>query len=103
MQVQNMTSARGNPVPNQFIISGVTKRLNFKGRNILIEGRAFQSYDSTIVLIAGWQHDHAVFLDEKFWNYSNTTGKYRNSFLQETKRETQAKIDSGEYVLTNLN
>jgi hypothetical protein len=27
----------------------------------------------------------------------------RNQFLNETTKETQAKIDSGEYILTNLN
>lgn len=29
--------------------------------------------------------------------------KYRNQFLGETTKETQAKIDSGEYKLVNLN
>ena len=41
--------------------------------------------------------------DENYWDYSSTTGRYRNKFLGETKKETQAKIDSGEYILTNLN
>lgn len=30
-------------------------------------------------------------------------GKYRNIFLRETKKETEAKIKSGEYELVNLN
>ena len=29
--------------------------------------------------------------------------KYRNQFLGETKKETEAKIKSGEYILTDLN
>ena len=42
-------------------------------------------------------------LDQKYWNYSNTTGKYRNIFLNETIKDTKAKIKSGEYILTDLN
>jgi hypothetical protein len=42
-------------------------------------------------------------LDQKYWNYSNTTGKYRNIFLGETITETKKKIKSGEYILTDLN
>ena len=30
-------------------------------------------------------------LDQKYWNYSNTTGKYRNIFLGETITETKRK------------
>ena len=44
-----------------------------------------------------------TYLDADKWDYSQTTGKYRNQFLGETKKETEAKIKSGEYVLTNLN
>ena len=44
-----------------------------------------------------------VEIDKHYWDYSTTTGRYRNIFLGETKKETQKKIDSGEYVLTNLN
>jgi hypothetical protein len=44
-----------------------------------------------------------IYLDQKYWNYSNTTGKYRNIFLGETIKDTRAKIKSGEYILTDLN
>ncbi len=44
-----------------------------------------------------------IYLDQKYWNYSNTTGKYRNIFLGETIKDTKAKIKSGEYILTDLN
>lgn len=56
--------------------------------------RFFQSYNSTIVKI----HKGKVTLG-RHWNYSKTTSKYRNRFLGETTKETQAKIDSGEYVV----
>ena len=35
------------------------------------------------------------------WDYSKTTGKYRNLYLRETKKETEAKIASGEYKIDN--
>ena len=37
----------------------------------------------------------------KNWDYSKTTGKYRNLYLNETKKETEAKIKSGEYTIDN--
>lgn len=89
MKVQNMSSARGNTVPNQFIITdGNTKY--------------FQSYDSIIVKIEYGLGRKAVYLDKNFWDYSVTTGRYRNIFLGETTKETKKKIETGEYILTNL-
>ena len=44
-----------------------------------------------------------TYLDNKTWNYSTTTGKHRNKFLNETKKETEAKIKVGEYLLDDLN
>jgi hypothetical protein len=78
---------RNGAVKNQFII-----KTN--------EGTFFQSYNSMIVFrpVNG-----KIQLDAKYWDYSVTTGKYRNQFLFETKKETEAKIKSGEYLLTDLN
>ena len=86
-KVSAMYSHNGNAVPNQLTI-----RTN--------EGVFFQSYDS---IIAFQGHDGKVLLDEKYWNYSVTTNRYRNMFLGENKAETQRKIDSGVYKLVNLN
>ena len=44
-----------------------------------------------------------VQLDARFWEYSKTTGKHRNDFLNEGIKETRAKIKSKEYILTDLN
>lgn len=97
MKVQNMTSSRGSSVPNQFILTGTFNGGQELG--ILPDANVFQSYDSTIVVI----HQGTVYLDSHYWDYSITTGKYRNQFLGENKAETQKKIDSGEYKLVNLN
>ena len=67
-KVQNMTSNRGNKIANQFVIYNDT-------------GRIFQSYNSSIVKIDG----DKTYLDVNTWDYSKTTGKYRNIFLNETK------------------
>ncbi|MFA5385554.1 MAG: hypothetical protein WC364_13040 [Eubacteriales bacterium] len=60
---------------------------------------AFQSYNSVIAI----KRNGKVTLDESKWDYSKTTGKYRNRFLREDKKATEAKIKSGEYKLANLN
>ena len=88
MKTEQMTGRTGRPVANQFIIHGE-------------DGRRFQSYDSIIVFEP--YGDDKVQLDSRTWDCSVTTGKYRNQFLGENKRETEKKIKSGEYILTDLN
>lgn len=105
MKVKNMTSSKGNAVANQFVAESFGHDQN--GQK-LIEKRIFQSYDSVIVRIAygvgGCRYNPPVIqLDINKWDYSQTTGKYRNRFLGETKAETQKKINSGEYELVDLN
>jgi len=63
------------------------------------KGTMLQSYNSIIAAKVGGK----VYLDENDWDYSVTTGKYRNQFLGETRTETEQKIKSGQYILTNLN
>ena len=81
-----MLSTRGNKVPNQFII-------NNNGEEY------FQSYKSVIVK----KSKGKIYLDDYYWDYSVTTGKYRNDFLGDGIAETRKKIASGEYILTDLN
>ncbi len=88
MKVENMTSPQGNKVANQFIITDDDNN------------DYFQSYDS---IIAFKDNEGNVTLDLYDWNYSRTTGKYRNEFLREYIADTRAKIESGEYKLENLN
>ena len=88
IKVKQMTSNRsGRPVANQFII-------------YTSEGRYFQSYDS---IIAFKDNKGNVTLDDYTWDYSRTTGKYRNEFLGEGIVDTRAKIESGKYKLADLN
>ena len=99
MKVQNMTNSNGNKVANQFIITEHGRGANGN----FIERRTFQSYESIIVIVTEWEDETVIELDTEDWDYSATTGKYRNLFLGENKKETQKKIDSGEYILTDLN
>ena len=89
MKVRNMVSKKtGKGIPNQFIISDIAN-------NTVL----FQSYDSIIIKLQNGK----VYLDQKYWDYSRTTGKYRNQFLRETKKQTEWKIQVGEYILCDLN
>jgi hypothetical protein len=90
VKVKNMTSNNGNKIANQFII-----------RDGDVEH--FQSYDSIIVRRVTKPLHTTILLDENLWDYSVTTGKYRNIFLNETKKETQKKINLGIYELQDLN
>ena len=93
MKVKNMTSSRGNPVANQLIIQDVDPINN------RIREECFQSYETVIAC----RTQKGTKLDRDKWDYSVTTGRYRNQFLGETKAQTQKKIDSGEYELVDLN
>tara|TARA_R100000278_G_C5442220_1_gene154100 strand:+ start:451 stop:726 length:276 start_codon:yes stop_codon:yes gene_type:complete len=86
MKVENMYSPNGNRVANQFIITDNGDEY-------------FQSYRSIIAK----RSKGKIYLDDYYWDYSVTTGKYRNEFLGEGIAETRKKIASGEYILTDLN
>lgn len=90
MKVKNLTSPNGNKVANQFIIFDS-------------EFTLFQSYDSVIIKTTFEDGKRVVYLDEKYYNYSKTTSKYRNLFLGETTKEIEAKIKNGTYILKDLN
>lgn len=82
MKVTQMTNAKGRPVANHFVFYDEEKGV-----------RILQSYDSWIVKI-----EKGIVTLGRDWNCSATTSKYRNRFLGETTKETQAKLDSGEYI-----
>ncbi len=78
-----------NGIPNQFTIE--TKK-----------GVYFQSYNS-IIAFKPIDCYKSIQLDSYYWDYSKTTGKYRNIFLGERKAETERKIKEGIYKLVDLN
>lgn len=92
MKVKNMRSNNGNKVANQFIMTDDITEV-------------FQSYDSIIAvkIKSPSTKNDVVMLDSYYWDYSRTTGKYRNQFLGEGITETRKKIETGEYILKDLN
>ena len=66
IKVENISNVKGRAVPNQHIIQ-------------TDKGIVFQSYSSIIAAKVGGK----VYLDENKWDYSTTTGRYRNVFLRE--------------------
>lgn len=85
ISVEQMNGING-PIKNQFIV-------RFEN------GTVFQSYFTIIAVKSEGQ----VFLDVESWDYSRTTGKYRNMFLGESKAETFRRIKNGLYKLVDLN
>ena len=88
MKVSNIIGNAGNAVKNQFVINN--GQLEF-----------FQSYH-TIIIKKDYK-ENKTYLDNKALSYSRTTSKYLYIFLGETRKEIEAKIKSGEYILTDLN
>ena len=86
MIITKMPTKFGNPSKDQVVISNEL-------------GQSFVSYGTTIAN----RNSDGITLDENYWDYSATTGSYRNQFLEEGIAETRAKIASGEYRLADLN
>jgi len=87
VKIKSMKSSRGNEVPNQFEI-------------VTPEGVFFQSYKSIIAVV---RLNGDIELDEKYWDWSVTTSKYRNSFLNMKTKDIKKAISTGEIVLKDLN
>ena len=96
LNVVNFTGRTGKPVPNQFIITdGETK--------------AFKSYNSIIVeqMGAGGGFDDVIIFGKNY-NYSTTTSKYLNKFLEmlgykeiANSRDREKAIDRGMFYSGN--
>lgn len=92
MKVTHLHNRNGNKVKNQFVVYDDS------------DNKFFQSYDTIIVMEENFiEGPRKIYLDEKYWDYSVTTSKYRNIFLEESSKETAKKIKDGTYILTNLN
>jgi hypothetical protein len=106
--LRNGQKKRREKMKNTTLLGNFQSVSQFNGHNGAVKnqfiiqtdkGLVFQSYNTIIAAkISGKRY-----LDKNSWDYSVTTGKYRNQFLGETKKETEAKIKSGEYILTDLN
>ena len=86
-KVENVKNNKGSSVKNQIIITND-------------DGQYFQSYNS---IIAFKSNENDVILDKTYWNYSNTTSKYLSLFLKEPTKRIREKLNTGGYILDNLN
>lgn len=98
MKVRQFEGRNGG-VKNQFLITDEGRGANGN----FLRRVTFQSYESVIATKTMWEDRTDIELDENYWDFSTTTGKYRNIFLGEDKKATEKKIKSGEYKLVNLN
>lgn len=73
LKVENIKN-NGRSVPNQFLISYTENNKEYK---------IFQSYSS---IILKWENDSLIEV-EADWDYSRTTGKYRNILIRMNKKE----------------
>ena len=87
MKVVPMLNEMGNVVRNQYTYY-------YEGCHIL------QSYDRWTVKIEG---DGQIYMDNKSWDASKTTAKYRNKFLNMGTNEIHEKIRTGEIKIIDLN
>lgn len=86
-------------INHQNIIKGELK-YNKETYNINhISIKLFISYTSIICL----QISDIIILDTKYWDFSRTTSKYRNMFLDSTTKEVIKDINKGKILLINLN
>ena len=84
----------GRDIPIQFVIT------EYETGNKKWVRKIFQSYNAIIA----WKDDDGfAVLDKIYWDYSRTTGKYRNQFLGEDIETTRKKIKSVEYIIADLN
>jgi len=86
MKVVPMLNEVGNVVKNQYTYY-------FEGSHI------FQSYDRWVIKVED-NGEGQIYLDEKSWDASKTTAKYRNQFLN---NEIHEKIKSEEIKVVDLN
>lgn len=68
LKVNNIISAKGNSIANQFEIRDYKNGVSY-----------FQSYETIIAKIK----DGKVSVDRQSWDYSRTTSKYLNVFLDD--------------------
>ena len=88
MNVEPIYSERsGRPVANQNIIHDDFGNSFFQSYNTIIAKKNFD----------------CITLDKNYWDYSVTTGKYRNIFLGEPKKDTVKQIKIKNYELVDLN
>ena len=92
VKVSQLLTRGGNPAPYQY-------EIHICDTEKSIDYYLFQSYSATIAKMDGQK----IYLDKKYWNYSQTTRNYRNQFLNMSSAQIKNGIDTGKIKLVNLN
>lgn len=79
-EIKNLTVYNLEGKPNQFIINFS----DFDGNTY----KVFQSYDSMIIM---WENNEIIQVG-KDWDYSRTTGKYRNTVTGMNKKDIEKML-----------
>ena len=87
--VENITNKKGNKIANQFIIT-------------TDKGQLFQSYKS-IIAFKPKDNTKPIELDCNKWDYSYTTSKYRNLFLNCETKDIKKMAKEEKLIFVNLN
>lgn len=85
VEVQNMTSKRGNIVPNQYEVIVHTKGAVYN---------CFYSYNSFILSYKNGIIDRVG----KNYNYSRTTDRYRNMFTEMTLKDLESCMKNKNFI-----
>lgn len=80
IKVENMQTVSGNDSPTQLLIH------DYQNGNVM-----FQSYNSRIAILDF--KNHALKVDNKLWDYSNTTSRYFNQVLNRWGFSNVAKMN----------
>lgn len=92
-RVQNMRSASGNAVANQFVITTMNGMRVFQSYNAIVAAR---------VSLGGGIGAKVVLFDPYWDNYSGTTNRYLLQFLMEDSiKDVRRKVKDGVYVLAS--
>ena len=81
----------------QSLLIGYKRSTKLANNQIVVSftnGEVFESYNQPIVI----KLNNITYLTDK-WDYSKNTGKYRNRYLNETKKEIEKKIKDGLYLV----
>jgi len=88
-RVDNILSNKGNHISNEFVL-------------YYENGTIFQSYKSIIAVVFNTfkSVDNPYYLGVD-WDYSKTTGKYRDIFLNSNKKTIEEDLKNGVAILIN--
>ena len=96
IKVIELHAREGKPMRNQYVLR-------------CTDGDYLQSYDSIIAFIPARYGDAIVIgdgkikLDPEYYNYSQTTAKARDIFLQIDRETFKKNLEAGIYIMESLN